>query len=247
MAEANATDMLKRRAQLDTLRSVGFHLSWLKKRRLLARRQQLQSLQDYFKFARKAFKLIQIEKEITGFLSHIQEISPRIVCEIGTKTCGNSFLLSQAIASVELFVGIDLFVENSSQFRAFARPNTKIEFFSGSSYSDEMVERVRKLLAGRKIDVLFVDGDHRYEGAKSDFLLYRQFVRDGGIIAFHDVMPVRAALPGEPPTLWAGDVPVLWEKVKAGYPYREFVGKPDQNGLGIGAITYSAAAPVPQL
>jgi hypothetical protein len=37
-----------------------------------------------------------------------------------------------------------------------------------------------------KIDVLFIDGDHSYEGVKSDFELYSQILSDNGIIIIHD-------------------------------------------------------------
>lgn len=37
-----------------------------------------------------------------------------------------------------------------------------------------------------RIDVLVIDGDHRYEAVKQDFDLYRPLVRSGGIILFDD-------------------------------------------------------------
>jgi hypothetical protein len=37
-----------------------------------------------------------------------------------------------------------------------------------------------------KIDVLFIDGDHSYEGVKSDFELYSTILSDKGIIMLHD-------------------------------------------------------------
>jgi hypothetical protein len=37
-----------------------------------------------------------------------------------------------------------------------------------------------------KIDVLFIDGDHTYEGVKKDFDLYSTILNDDGIIFIHD-------------------------------------------------------------
>lgn len=37
-----------------------------------------------------------------------------------------------------------------------------------------------------KIDFLFIDGDHSYEGVKKDFELYSTLVNDNGIIVIHD-------------------------------------------------------------
>jgi predicted O-methyltransferase YrrM len=40
------------------------------------------------------------------------------------------------------------------------------------------------------IDLLFIDGDHSYEGVKTDYLTWSPFVHKGGVIAFHDYHPV---------------------------------------------------------
>jgi hypothetical protein len=37
-----------------------------------------------------------------------------------------------------------------------------------------------------KIDLLFIDGDHSYEGVKKDFDLYSKILNDNGIIIIHD-------------------------------------------------------------
>ncbi len=37
-----------------------------------------------------------------------------------------------------------------------------------------------------KIDFLFIDGDHSYEGVKTDFELYSKILSDNGVIVIHD-------------------------------------------------------------
>ena len=37
-----------------------------------------------------------------------------------------------------------------------------------------------------KIDMLWIDADHTYEGVKKDFDLYSQIMNDNGIIIIHD-------------------------------------------------------------
>jgi predicted O-methyltransferase YrrM len=44
-------------------------------------------------------------------------------------------------------------------------------------------------LKDNKVDFLFIDADHSYEGVKKDFEMYSPLVRKGGIIAFHDIIP----------------------------------------------------------
>ena len=72
----------------------------------------------------------------------------------------------------------------------------------------------------------------------------------GGLIAFHDIMPVRGPESGRS----VGGVPDFWELVKPLYPSRELVADRRQEGLGIGVLTYhdsvsvepiAAAAPPP--
>jgi predicted O-methyltransferase YrrM len=37
-----------------------------------------------------------------------------------------------------------------------------------------------------KLDLIFIDGDHSYEGIKKDFELYSNLLTDNGIIIIHD-------------------------------------------------------------
>ena len=47
--------------------------------------------------------------------------------------------------------------------------------------------RSEKIPWDKEIDVLFIDGDHTYEGVKADYEKYEPFVKDGGIILMHDI------------------------------------------------------------
>ncbi len=43
----------------------------------------------------------------------------------------------------------------------------------------------------KKIDVLFIDGDHTYEGVKKDYNNWISSVKSGGHILFHDACNAR--------------------------------------------------------
>jgi hypothetical protein len=80
---------------------------------------------------------------------------------------------------------------------------------------------------------------------RSDFLAYRHFVREGGLIAFHDIVPHQGkAAVSIPPNPFI-EVSEFWRRIKELYPAHEFVRDPDQDYYGIGAIRYSAATPLP--
>jgi hypothetical protein len=98
------------------------------------------------------------------------------------------------------------------------------EVLLGDSHDPSMVADLEKMLDGEPVDLLFIDGDHTYEGVKADYELYSPLVRPGGLVAFHDVcghptMPFIevdrfwATLPGEkeeftsitcPGDMWGG-------------------------------------------
>lgn len=135
---------------------------------------------------------------------------------------------------------IDLYVKNKEILKLLAPSNQQLEFFDMPSYSQGTVDKVAKFLKGRMIDALFIDGDHRYEGVKHDFLCYRPFVKDGGLILFHDIGEDKGG-----GRAWAGGVPTLWKELSPVCPHNEFVNSRDQEGFGIGVLTYSRAVELP--
>lgn len=197
-----------------------------------------QNLIDYYEFSCDYFGPHQNRSEILELLEFARKISPKNVCEIGTAAGGTNFLLSQALPTVCLMVGIDLFVTDKRRLSYFSRPSVQHIYLDGSSYASETVKRAQRAFSGRSLDVLFIDGDHSYNGVRQDFLSYRQFVRDGGLIVFHDIVPDYMARYGRNTGRWAGGVPQFWQKLKAFYPHKEFIENPEQDGLGIGVLTY---------
>ena len=76
-----------------------------------------------------------------------------------------------------------------------------------------------------KVDFIFIDADHSYEGIKKDFEMYSLLVRKGGIIAFHDIIPSGY------PTVYK-----FWNEEKEKYEYLEIIRNRNQNCYGIGII-----------
>lgn len=199
---------------------------------------KLGSRHDYFLFACRYFGPHQREPEILGFLDWAAQFSPERICEIGTAFGGTTFLLGQSLGSVKEVIGLDLMIRHRRRLVYFKRPGQTQRFLEGSSYAEATVERVRADLAGRKLDLLFIDGDHTLAGAWKDFELYRHFVRKGGIIAFHDIVQDYRTRYGRQTPSWTGDVPKIWSALKPLYQTAEFVESPDQDGFGIGALIY---------
>ncbi|MCA8978004.1 MAG: class I SAM-dependent methyltransferase [Planctomycetes bacterium] len=57
-------------------------------------------------------------------------------------------------------------------------------FVTGCSWDGDTVARVAAF--PEPVDLLFIDGGHRFDEVKADWLAYKHLVRPGGIIAFHD-------------------------------------------------------------
>ena len=209
--------------------------------------RKLRSRKDHYDFSNEFFGPHQIEAEILALIEWVSEIAPKRVCEIGTAMGGTTYLLGQSIPSVEHLIGIDLHVRRRHRLRYFSRPEQRLSFLDGSSFAPTTVERVRQQLAGHKLDVLFIDGDHSFKGVSSDFSAYRHFVRDGGIIICHDIVEDHTTRYGRPTPRYTGGVPRFWKQIKEHFVHREFVDSAEQDGFGIGAIIYDSSAPLPPI
>jgi predicted O-methyltransferase YrrM len=176
---------------------------------------------------------VQHRSEITALLKLAEENDTRVACEIGAFDAGTSVMLSRVLRPETLIV-MDIYVKNRWRLRSDAPDDQTIHIIDGDSTHPLTVSRLRRKLRGRQIDLLLIDGDHTWAGVRQDFLSYQEFVRDGGLIAFHDICDVRdPASPG-----WSGDVPAFWRLLCSIYPTHEFVDSPDQQGLGIGVVRF---------
>jgi cephalosporin hydroxylase len=201
-------------------------------------RVQLQSLTDdeeLYEFSQKEFGIIQNKAEILGLLEYLKNRTPEIIVEIGTKDGGNSFLFLETLKEIDTYIGIDLMVKNYDKLKYLVKNSSKIFSIHSNSQFRESIYIIKKLLKGRPIDFLFIDGDHSYEGVKADFEIYSPLVKEGGLIAFHDIVPDKKAND----SLWAGEVHRFWQEIKNNYEFTEFVENYEQSGFGIGVIVKS--------
>ncbi len=205
----------------------------------LKRLNKLTTLQDYYDFAVDIFDPHQNKDEILNLLCLIDASKPKIVCEIGTGTGGTSFLISQFPKTVTTMIGIDLFVRNKFMLSRYNRNERELHYINGSSYDLKTIDKVKLILKDRYIDILFIDGDHSYNGAKKDYLNYSPFVKDEGLIIFHDIIPDYLTKFGKESGTYSGDVPNLWNDLKTKFKYKEVITNKDQDGLGIGILYHT--------
>ena len=126
----------------------------------------------------------QREDEVIWFYREVEKIKPKVIVEIGNKEGGNLKILSTHLDKDGLIIGIDplpVIPWKMNDCKCDAYHITR------SSHSREANEELINILNGRLIDVLFIDGDHSYDGMIADYEDYKSFVRPGGIIAIHDI------------------------------------------------------------
>ena len=114
-------------------------------------------------------------------------------------------------------------------YHLFAEPGQKLTLIRANSHLAQSRELVERAVGGRKFDVIMIDADHSYEGAKRDFELYSPLVSEQGIVVLHDILPNRFD-----PEI---NVHRLWEEISANNQCEEIVADYRQGNLGIGVIT----------
>jgi len=193
------------------------------------------SLNFVFTNSLRNLKPLQIPSEMEELLSIVKKSHPKIILEIGTAKGGTFFLLSQIASEDAHLISVDLPAEKGGYpnwkipfYKSFAKKNQKIELIKKDSHSKETLERIKKILKDRKIDFLFIDGDHSYEGVKKDFKIYAPLIRENGLIAFHDIVK-------HPPKANC-TVSKFWDEVKNKYESVEIINNKNQKWAGIGVI-----------
>jgi len=191
---------------------------------------------DFIRLARHSvFPPVQIHEEIRGLLGVVASARPKEILEIGTSMGGTLYLLTKAADEAANLVSVDLHIADETLFSSFGRKRQHLHVVQGNSRDSKMIESTNKRFPSG-VDLLFLDGDHSYDGVKSDFLNYSPLVRDGGLIAFHDIVEDNETRYGVVTGGWSGGVPRFWKEIKSDYRHVEFVRSPDQDGHGIGVL-----------
>jgi len=191
----------------------------------------------------EAFRPLQRRAEFLGLLGRGSALRPSVILEIGSAAGGTAFLWTRIAADDALLVLVDDAFGGARRaaLRRFARGRQQIVCIRGDSHDAATQARVFRALGGRAVDVLFIDGDHRYEGVAADLAHYGRLVRPAGLVALHDIVPDRRQRAGEATSSDAGGVPRLWREVAGSSfgPTTELVDDRDQDGCGIGVIAWA--------
>ena len=181
-------------------------------------------------------RLAQEHNELKSLSERVMLHNPKVIVEIGTWNGGTFFVWSRIFPNANKIISIDLpdgqygggyDVKRIKFFREFIsdRTNTAMHFIRGDSKSLDSVSGLKKILGDDKIDFLYLDGDHTYEGIKKDFEIYKDLMSDDGLIGFHDINTFKDG----------HEVHRYWNEIKDGFKYEEFI-KPGSRIMGNGLL-----------
>jgi len=175
-------------------------------------------LQDYYEFS----KLLEL----------LRKRNPKTILEIGTGYGGSILMFTRVASPQAVIIGVDYQYANwrIPLYKGFAVGDQSIRLVKGDSHSTETLKQVETILNGRKLDMLFIDGDHRYQGVKEDLFMYGSLVKHGGIIVFHDIVAEYGPVAN-------CDVWKLWREAKKAFNHSEIVNKQRKIApVGIGVL-----------
>jgi predicted O-methyltransferase YrrM len=156
----------------------------------------------------------RIEENIEGRCCHHKVIVLKFIrdfftnrimqyLEIGVHN-GTSMSYVLNSSSPIVAIGVDLFEDtygyyqdhdhiNIKQSKSNIEKNNPYKYpftlIKGNAWNDNTFNQVKQNLQGRLVELLFIDGDHSYEGIKKDFSIYSTLVASGGFIVLDDYEP----------------------------------------------------------
>jgi predicted O-methyltransferase YrrM len=190
-----------------------------------------------FAMRERAIAVQQVPSEIVEFAILAAERKARTTLEIGTSRGGSLFILCRLAAPDGTIISVDMpgagygeayTPAHARLFQLFPSKGQSLSLVKADSHHPGTRRRVEDLLNGKQVELLFIDGDHSYEGVKKDFEMYSPLVADGGMIAFHDIAVH---------TKFANcEVDRFWNEVKQNYRHREIIDDTKQGWAGIGIL-----------
>lgn len=226
------------RRPLFRIRKFFYVLYLMLKLRKFNQNYTIESLVDYIShYGEGLLYPLQIRSEIVSLMQKLKKRKPKYILEIGTAKGGTLFLSTRIASEDAIIISIDLpgglYFGGYEKWRiplfnSLALPKQKIHLFRADSHNKITFNQVKTILNGNKIDYLFIDGDHTYNGVRSDFEMYSSLTEPDAIIAFHDIVV-------HPPELKVG-VNKFWNEIKSLYEYEEIVEHWDQKYGGIGIL-----------
>lgn len=182
---------------------------------------------------RGSTQTIQEIHEWDFFLTYLENnLKINSFIEVGTAWGGSLYGFAQISSPDATIITIDDNSKNckfedlqdkENKIREYGKPGQKMHFIHMDSHSQGCDDKVKSILGDSKVDFLFIDGDHSYDGVKADYQTYSKYVREGGCIGFHDVAGFQEQ----------EGVKRHWDEIKGDYVHMEVLWLTRRRGLGL--------------
>lgn len=108
--------------------------------------------------------------------------------EIGIFDRGNLAYASTLLSEDAVIVGVDIRDDpaQDEKLRSFLKPSQTYLPIIGDSRLPSTFASVKEALQGRRVDAVFIDGNHTAHSVLCDYTNSEALVRDDGVILFHD-------------------------------------------------------------
>ncbi len=138
-----------------------------------------------------SYLIMQSEAEVWWLLKKLKRIKPlNTILEIGISP-GSVKLWEQVLKKGGLFIGVDSTPNLSSKllkYWDYKKSDRKIQLIEGDGREPATKLKVQEVLRREKtqIDFLYIDVRPTYSDTAAAFYNFRDLVRKGGAIGFHD-------------------------------------------------------------
>jgi predicted O-methyltransferase YrrM len=129
--------------------------------------------------------------------------SKKYALEIGSNFGGTAYALCHLFENV-----ITLDIKHHENFDRIKSEFNNYNYIIGDSTSIDIIKLFENM--NIKFDFIFIDGDHTYDGVKSDYENFKRFLSNEGIIGFHDIIE------SEINKTFSNQVDILWRELSFG-------------------------------
>jgi len=152
----------------------------------------------------------------------VRALGPATLAELGRFKGGGTFLMAVAMTPGSELWSYDLHLETPEGATGEELDRelvTGLERYGISGVHLVVGDTRKAEVPPRPLDLVFVDADHRYEGARADFERWGPLIRPGGHLLFHDAVDE-----GAWGTVYPGIQQLVAEIEQAGGPFRRAPG-----------------------
>lgn len=163
-----------------------------------------------------SFNIEQKPDEYKSLLDLLYNKSNRkIALEIGSNYGGFAAGLCEIFDQV---ISID--IKHHPNFDSLKQKYSNYNYIIADSTKNDTLNYLKSL--NIKFDFIFIDGDHSYDGVKSDYFKFKQLLHSEGFLAFHDIV---SSQENESNNIY---VSKFWSEIKSDYKESyEFISEVD--------------------